>query len=91
LDSTSTARKILKERFERLVYKGNPVTVSDPAAAQDLVFTMNDLFPNVLLNDPGLSKASLFRDPDFQEFANDHLLCLQYSFQFKKCLKDNCR
>ena len=86
---TADARALLETRFSSLQYKGKPFTVSKPAAFMDQTWTQGDLFPNILFDK--VSKAELFRDLDFVEFAKDHLVCLQYSFQFKKCLRAGCR
>ena len=93
-ERSKNAREVLSNRYKNATHKGERFQVKEPATVDDIdavLDVLDAVFPtNKPHRNENLSKAQLFRDPEFAAFAADHMQAHQYSFQVKKCGKQEC-
>lgn len=92
LDGTKDARQLLSERFKRLTYKGEKVTVGQSASIEEI----NQLREPIVAHWPDIDfsktlvKSDVMNLPSMKNFIVDHARFTRYAVQFRKCQNSSC-
>lgn len=90
LESVSPVITILNERFRKLVWQEEVVEVHQPAD-EESIQSMKEMLK---LLDENIQADALPNDlskfPQLKDFMDHHCRCRHYSFQIKKCTRQEC-
>ena len=92
-DSVRPVLNLLRERFKRLKYSGNEVLVEDAVPDETIKFefcSLIEILEDGMVEYKSLESADFEALPGLKRFMEEHCRKRQYTYQIKKCKRDDC-
>jgi hypothetical protein len=90
-ESIEPVQEVVRNRFQKLSLKDEPITGVDPASDEKIEVIQRhagDLFPTLDLSK--LQKIHTNKCKEYNEWKSKHCQETLYTFQIKKCSDENC-